>query len=53
MTEARNSERKMMGMDYWSHLVAQGGDLLKAVQGYIGKTEPTDDITLMTIHIKK
>lgn len=53
VTEARNSERKMMGMDYWSLIVARGGDLLKAVQGYIGKTEPTDDITLMTIHIKK
>ena len=53
VTEARNSERKMMGMDYWSQIVARGGDLLKAVQGYIGKTEPTDDITLMTIHIKK
>ena len=51
ITEARNAERKMLGKRRWAEMVAQGGDLLEAVKAYIGTTEPTDDITLMTIKI--
>lgn len=46
---ARNSQREMMGMDRWVEMVMRGGDLLKAVQEYMGQAEPIDDITLMTI----
>lgn len=53
VTEARNSQREMMGMDRWVEMVMQGGDLLKAVQEYMGPAEPVDDITLMTICKKK
>ncbi len=49
VTEARNSERVMLGMKRWTEMVAQGGDLLQAVKRYIGAAEPTDDITLMTV----
>jgi serine phosphatase RsbU (regulator of sigma subunit) len=49
VTEARNSQREMMGMDRWVEMVMRGGDLLKAVQEYMGQAEPIDDITLMTI----
>ena len=49
VTEARNSERAMLGMKRWTEMVAQGGDLLQAVKRYIGAAEPTDDITLMTV----
>lgn len=53
VTEARNSQREMMGMDRWVEMVMHGGDLLKAVQEYMGQAEPIDDITLMTICKKK
>ena len=51
VTEARNAEHKMLGKRRWMEIVAQGGDLLKAVKAYIGDAEPTDDITMMTINI--
>ena len=53
VTEARNCQREMMGMDRWVEMVMHGGDLLKAVQEYMGQAEPVDDITLMTICKKK
>jgi len=53
VTEARNSEHVMLGMDRWMEMVARGGNLLEAVRAYIGQAEPTDDITLMTIIRKK
>lgn len=49
VTEARNSERRMLGRQRLSELVSEGRDLLAAVQHYIGDAEPTDDITLMSI----
>ena len=49
VTEARNSERKMLGKRHWAEMVAQGGDLMEQVKAYILHAEPTDDITLMTI----
>ena len=51
VTEARNAEHKMLGKKRWADIVAQGGDLMEAVQTYMGTVEPTDDITLMTITI--
>ena len=52
VTEARNSERKMIGQTKWLEIVAYDDDLLEAVKRYIGEAEPTDDITLMTIRKK-
>ncbi len=49
VTEARNADRKMLGKQRWSEMVAQGGDLMDAVKAFIGNAEPNDDITLMTI----
>ena len=53
VTEARNTERKMMGEAKWLKIVAHDDDLLEAVKRYIGEAEPTDDITLMTIQKKR
>jgi sigma-B regulation protein RsbU (phosphoserine phosphatase) len=52
VTEARNTERKMMGEAKWLEIVAHDDNLLEAVKRYIGEAEPTDDITLMTIRKK-
>ena len=52
VTEARDTERKMMGEPKWLDIVSHDDDLLEAVKRYIGETEPTDDITLMTIRKK-
>jgi len=52
VTEARNSERKMMGQEKWLEIVTHDDNLLVAVKRYIGEAEPTDDITLMTIRKK-
>ena len=52
VTEARNAEKKMLGDQQWMEMVAQGGDLLKAVRQYIGEAEQSDDIALMTIYKK-
>lgn len=49
VTEARNSERKMLGMKHWTEMIAQDGDLLQAVWNFMGGAEQTDDITLLTI----
>ena len=49
VTEARNSEREMLGMKRWAEIVAKKEDLYGAIQTFMGKAEPTDDITLMTI----
>jgi len=53
VTEARNSAREMLGMKRWTEIaksqqpMAEG--LLGEVKTFIGSSEPTDDITLMTI----
>ena len=59
VTEARNSAREMLGMKRWIELTVNGlkGErvnglvegLLGEVKTFIGSSEPTDDITLMTI----
>ena len=49
VTEARNSAHKMLGMKRWADIVAKKEDLYGAIQAFMGKAEPTDDITLMTI----
>ena len=60
VTEARNSEREMLGMKRWAEMVKGGdelpvtgdglaGHLLSELKAFMGKAEPTDDITLMTI----
>lgn len=49
VTEARNSERQMLGLQRWSDIVMTQEDLPAAIRQYIGNAEPTDDITLMTI----
>lgn len=49
VTEARNSEREMLGLKRWSDIVAKNEDLPNAIKHFIGQAEPTDDITLMTI----
>ncbi len=51
VTEARNSAREMLGMKRWIELTVNGlvEDLLGEVKTFIGSSEPTDDITLMTI----
>lgn len=52
VTEARDTERKMMGEPKWLDIVSHDDDLLEAVKRYIGEAEPIDDITLMTIRKK-
>jgi len=49
VTEARNSEREMLGLKRWSDIVAKNEHLPNAIKHFIGQAEPTDDITLMTI----
>ncbi len=49
VTEARNPEREMLGMKHWAEIVATQEDLYGAIQAFMDKAEPTDDITLMTI----
>ena len=49
VTEARNPEREMLGLERWAEIVATRDDLYGAIKGFMGKAEPTDDITLMTI----
>ena len=49
VTEARNSAHEMLGMKRWAEIVANKEDLYGAIQTFMGKAEPTDDITLMTI----
>ena len=49
ITEARNASREMLGMKRWTDMVAAGGDLLAAVQEYMGVAEPIDDITIMEL----
>lgn len=49
VTEARNSEREMLGLKRWSDIVAKNEDLPNAIKHFIGQAKPTDDITLMTI----
>lgn len=49
VTEARNSFHEMLGMKRWADIVAKKEDLYGAIQAFMGKAEPTDDITLMTI----
>ena len=52
VTEARNEAHKMMGDEVWMKIVANDENLLESVKQYIGKGEPSDDITLMTIYKK-
>lgn len=52
ITEARNINHTMLGCQRWEKIVAQDGNMLEAVLGYIGKAEQTDDITLFAIHKK-
>ena len=52
VTEARNPEREMLGMKRWAEIVATQEDLYGAIKTFMGKAEPTDDITLMTIRKK-
>jgi sigma-B regulation protein RsbU (phosphoserine phosphatase) len=52
VTEARNPEREMLGMKRWAEIVANHNDLYGAIQAFMDKAEPTDDITLMTIRKK-
>lgn len=59
ITEARNKEKEMLGMERWKEIV--GGEkmpantpksidsLLAEVEAFIGEAEPVDDITLLTI----
>ena len=49
VTEARNSEREMLGLKRWADIVASHDDPRGAIEAFMGKAEPTDDITLMTI----
>ncbi len=52
VTEARNSAREMLGMKRWTEIVGHwptANSLLSEVKTFIGSSEPTDDITLMTI----
>ena len=60
VTEARNPEREMLGMKRWAEIVKTGdglpvtgngleGHLWSELKAFMGKAEPTDDITLMTI----
>lgn len=49
VTEARNSAHEMLGMKRWAEIVATQEDLYGAIQAFMDKAEPTDDITLMTI----
>ena len=60
VTEARNPEREMLGLERWAEMVKRGdelpvtgegfaGHLLAELKAFMGKAEPTDDITLMTI----
>ena len=49
VTEARNSARAMLGLERWKKIVATQEDLYGAIQAFMGKAEPTDDITLMTL----
>jgi sigma-B regulation protein RsbU (phosphoserine phosphatase) len=52
VTEARNSAREMLGMKRLAEIVATQEDLYGAIQAFMDKAEPTDDITLMTIRKK-
>jgi sigma-B regulation protein RsbU (phosphoserine phosphatase) len=53
VTEARNPEREMLGMEQWKEIIKSGkweaDDLLGEVKSFIGTGEQADDITLMTI----
>jgi len=49
VTEARDSAHKMLGMKRWAEIVATQEDLYGAIQAFMDKAEPTDDITLMTL----
>ena len=60
VTEARNPEREMLGLERWAEIVKTGdglpvtgngleGHLWSELKAFMGKAEPTDDITLMTI----
>ena len=53
ITEARNEQREMLGMERWSNIVESGKweaeSLLAEVKAFIGKAEQADDITLMTL----
>ena len=59
VTEARNPEREMLGLERWAEIVKTGdgvvtgngleGYLWSELKAFMGKAEPTDDITLMTI----
>lgn len=49
VTEARNEAREMLGLKRWTEIVATSEDLYQSIRQFIGKAEPTDDITLMTI----
>jgi len=49
VTEARNEAREMLGLKRWTEIVATSEDLHQSIRQFIGKAEPTDDITLMTI----
>lgn len=57
VTEARNEQREMLGMERWKKIVERGqwnvDSLLNDVQAFIGEAEQADDITLMTIHLTK
>lgn len=52
VTEAINASGNMMGEEKWKDIVAEDGNLLEAVQRYIGEAEQVDDITIMFIHRK-
>lgn len=56
ITEARNENREMLGMERWKEMAGGGKtlpnteSLLAEVKAFIGAAEQADDITLLTIH---
>ena len=61
ITEARNKNRELLGMERWKRIVGGGKAsqrtsttierLLTEVKAFIGEAEQTDDITLLTIRM--
>ena len=64
VTEARNPEREMLGLERWAEIVKTGdglpvtgngleGYLWSELKAFMGEAEQADDVTLMTIHLTK
>ncbi len=61
ITEARNKDHELLGMERWKEIVGGGKApqrtsttierLLTEVKAFIGEAEQTDDITLLTIRM--